>query len=111
MLMPNRLMKQRLFEFYEEQKFQQALSIYYPGLDNERLRAALSEIINNTILEVYSKIDLSLLRYELIDIIQKGLYNFHSFNLNQDDMLYVRQYYNRIILTVDWDLDPITFNI
>lgn len=104
--MPNRSVQERLLEFYREEKFQQPLSIYYRGLDNETLRLNISAIVNKAIFEAYSKIALGLVRRELMEIINKGLASFKSFALSPEDMLFVRQYYRRLILIVEWDCDP-----
>lgn len=104
--MPNRSVQERLLEFYREEKFQQPLSIYYHGLDNEILRLTISSILNKTIFEVYSKIPLGLVRRELMEIIKKGLGSYKSFDLSPEDMLFVQQYYRRLILIVEWDCDP-----
>ncbi len=92
--------------FYREEKFRHPLSIYFRGLDNEILRLALSAIVNRAIFEVYAKVAIGLARWELLEIINKSLANFKSFDLSPEDMLFVKQYYRRIILIVEWDCDP-----
>lgn len=104
--MPNRSVQERLLEFYREEKFQLPLSIYYRGLDNEIVRLTISSILNKAIFEVYSKIALGLVRRELMEIIKKSLGSYKSFDLSPEDMLFVQQYYRRIILIVEWDCDP-----
>ncbi|UPZ36522.1 DUF4844 domain-containing protein [Sphingobacterium sp. PCS056] len=103
--MPNRIVKERLMTLHNEVKFQQPLELYYPGLDNFDLQAALTSIVNKTIFEVYSKVDLGLVRWELIEILNQGLRSFDSFNLSSGDLFVVRSYYIRILIIVEWDCD------
>jgi len=104
--MPDRAVKRELLTFLNEEKFTAPLSIYYPGLQIDDLRAELSSIVNTTISELYSKFDLGLIRSEIIDILKKGLRKFDCFNLSDNDLLYARQYLNRILIIIEWDCDP-----
>lgn len=105
--MPNRAVRVNLMDMYNEVKFQEILSVYYPGLTsyNEDVRRSLNTIINTTILEIYSKLDSGIVWYELMDIVRKGQRNFQCFDLSSDDQKIVRAYLFRIIFIVEWDRD------
>ena len=105
--MPNRAVRVNLMEMYNEVKFQEVVSVYYPGLIdyNEEMRKTLNAIINNTIMEIYSKLDSGIVWYELMDIVRKGQKNFQCFDLSSDDLKIVREYLCRIVFIVEWHRD------
>ena len=69
------------------------------------MKESSSSLWNKTIFEVYSKVDLGLARWELIEILNKGLHSFDSFNLSSGDLVVVRRYYLRILIIVEWDCE------
>ncbi|UUC44166.1 DUF4844 domain-containing protein [Flavobacterium cerinum] len=101
--MPYRLVKEKLVIFRMERKFEVPMSIYYPGADNESVRKELSNILDHSIREVYSKVDQGIVTMELMSIVHKTLSKFDCFHLDEHDFVVVRQYLNRLILIVEWD--------